>query len=67
MFKRAALDALLAKFSYLFFFLFVCLFLVFFLLTAFSASLVAGRMILRTDLISYCINLACRDNTKMPI
>lgn len=42
-FKRAALDVLLAQL----FFFFVCLFSPIFLLTAFSASLGAGRMILR--------------------
>lgn len=46
MFKRAALDVLLAQLDFLFFgFLFV--FLKLFLLIAFSASLGAGRMILR--------------------
>lgn len=56
-FKRAALDVLLAQ-SYVVFFPPI------FLLTAFSASLGAGRMILRNRFDFYCINLACRDNTK---
>lgn len=59
------LRGLLWTYCQLFFFLFVCFVSVcFFLLTAFSASLGAGRMILRTNLIFYCINLACRDNTE---
>lgn len=42
-FKRAALDVLLAQFFFFVFFYFIPIFL----LTAFSASLGAGRMILR--------------------
>lgn len=46
MFKRAALDVLLAQVDFLFFG-FLLVFLKLLLLIAFSASLGAGRMILR--------------------
>ena len=63
--KRAALDVLLAHFLWGFLFVFFVVLLLFifyyfffilqFLLTAFSASLGAGRMILRTDMIFFIV------------